>query len=144
MAFEPVKRHASGGFTKARRSSHSCTPRCSKVHTGPSHLFEVTPSAIVESTFDPQAIGIVAASDADIRGGDVSQNAALFKTLFSNQVVDHRISDLVCLNAGAAAYCYGRVDSIGDGFTLAQKALKSGEAWEKYLEYQGLSRSLTV
>lgn len=52
------------------------------------------------------------------------------------------ILDLVCLNAGAAFYCFGRTDSIKEGFDLSKDLFARGLVQEKFLEYKRLSNGI--
>ena len=96
-------------------------------------IYEVTPQKIKETIFSPQDLNLKA-QQTDIEGGLATQNAKLFKELFENKIINHPISELICLNAGAGFYCAGKTDSIKTGFELAQQLLQNGQAWQKYQE----------
>ena len=63
----------------------------------------------------------------------------LFETLITEKTTPESILDLVCLNAGAAFYCFGRTDSIEEGFDLSKSLFIKGLVQEKFLEYKRLS-----
>ena len=45
------------------------------------------------------------------------------------------MSDVVCLNAGAAIMVAGLADDLKAGYDLAKATLASGKAWEKLIEW---------
>jgi anthranilate phosphoribosyltransferase len=74
------------------------------------------------------------ASYTTLPGGDAPENAMLFHQVMQEQRPSALV-DMVCLNAGAAMYCYGAVDSILAGVELSQEMLSKGFAYQKYQEY---------
>lgn len=106
--------------------------------SGPTHIFELAGGAIKEYDLKPSDFGITERDYSTIPGGDNDKNAEIFLSLLQNQTPEP-ILDLVCLNAGAAFYCFGRTDSIAEGFDLSKDLFARGLVQEKFLEYKRLS-----
>lgn len=105
---------------------------------GSTHIFEFADGAIKEYDIKPSNFGITERDYNTIPGGDNDENAEIFLSLLRNQTPEP-ILDLVCLNAGAAFYCFGRTDSIKDGFDLSRSLFTNSLVQEKFLEYKRLS-----
>ena len=105
---------------------------------GPTHIFQLTNGAIKEYNIKPSDFGITERDYSTIPGGDSNENAEIFLSLLRNQTPES-ILDLVCLNAGAAFYCFGQTDSIKEGFDLSKSLFIKGLVQEKFLEYKRLS-----
>jgi anthranilate phosphoribosyltransferase len=105
---------------------------------GTSIVFEVTKDEIKKYEFKASNLGIKA-KVSDLEGYDYDNNANLFLQIFSGKKINHKIAQLICLNAGAAFYCINRTDSIKKGYDLAKQVLKSGAAWKKYLQFKKAS-----
>lgn len=101
--------------------------------TDHSTILDVRAGKITKTIFDPGDLGL-AAAEADLAGGDAIQNAALFKTLMADGILDHPITQMIALNAGAGLMTYGTCDSIKAGFNTAIQAIASGQVWRKYNE----------
>jgi anthranilate synthase/phosphoribosyltransferase len=65
-----------------------------------------------------------------LRGGTAAENAATAIELLRGAGAP-ALRDAVALNAGAALYICGIARNIGDGFLMAQEALRSGRAAAK-------------
>ena len=105
---------------------------------GPTHIFQLTNGAIKEYNIKPSDFGITERDYSTIPGGDSNENAEIFLSLLRNQTPES-ILDLVCLNVGAAFYCFGQTDSIKEGFDLSKSLFIKGLVQEKFLEYKRLS-----
>ena len=105
---------------------------------GLTHIFELADGVIKEYDIKPSDFGITEQDYSTIPGGDNDENAEIFLSLLRNQTPES-ILDLVCLNAGAAFYCFGRTDSIEEGFDLSKSLFVNGLVQEKFLEYKRLS-----
>ena len=105
---------------------------------GLTHIFELADGAIKEYDLKPSDFGITERDYATIPGGDNDENAEIFLSLLRNQTPES-ILDLVCLNAGAAFYCFGRTDSIKEGFDLSKSLFSNGLVQDKFLEYKRFS-----
>lgn len=82
--------------------------------SGPTDIFELTENGIKEYKITPSDFGITERDYSTIPGGDSDENAEIFLALMQNQT-PQPIMNLVCLNAGAAFYCFGQ--------TLSRKVL---------------------
>ncbi len=108
---------------------------------GPTHIFELADGIIKEYDIKPSDFGISERDYRTIPGGDNDENAEIFLSLLQNQTPES-ILDMVCLNAGAAFYCFGRTDSIKEGFDLSKSLFAKGLVQEKFLEYKHLSNEI--
>ena len=106
--------------------------------SGPTHIFELAEDVTKEHDITPSDFGITERDYRMIPGGDNDENAEIFLSLLQNQTPEP-ILDMVCLNAGAAFYCFGRTDSIKEGFDLSKSLFAKGLVQEKFLEYKRLS-----
>ncbi len=105
---------------------------------GDSALFEVSADGVTQSVFTPESVGITR-HEQEWPGADAAENAQLFTDIFSANDSAHPISETICLNAGASFYCFGKTETINDGFALAQEQIKSGAAWAKYVQYKDVA-----
>lgn len=109
--------------------------------SGSTHIFELANGIIKEYDIKPSDFGITERDYNTIPGGDNDENAEIFLSLLKNQT-PKSIMDLVCLNAGAAFYCFGRTDSITEGFDLSKDLFARGLVQEKFFEYKCLSNGI--
>ena len=69
------------------------------------------------------------AAKSDIVGGTAEENAAVTRAILTG--AQGSKTDIVLLNAGAAIYIGGKVDSIKDGIEKARSLIESGAAEKK-------------
>ncbi|WP_319416202.1 bifunctional anthranilate synthase component II/anthranilate phosphoribosyltransferase [Marispirochaeta aestuarii] len=99
--------------------------------TGPSKIVRFAQGEeLVEEEFFPQDLGIKPCTLKDLQGGEAEDNAAMARDLIDGGGKP-ALRDAACLNAGAALLVYGLAESIGEGYTMALKALSSGQVREK-------------
>ena len=79
-----------------------------------------------EYVIHPADFGLQLRSFTEIKGGDVPTNAAITLSILAGEAGARR--DATLLNAGAALYAAGIVDSIGAGITSAAESINSGRA----------------
>ncbi len=79
----------------------------------------------------PDAYGMVGSKE-DLVGGDAKENAKITKGILSGEIKGAK-RDAVLLNAAAALYVDGKVNSIEDGIEMAKELIDSGKAI-KHLE----------
>jgi anthranilate phosphoribosyltransferase len=96
--------------------STSGTTRVVEVDGGDLRRYEITPADV----------GLPSAAFDDVRGGTPADNAAVAHRVLAGEPGPQR--DLAVLNAGAAIYVSGRVDTLADGVRAAEAALDSGAA----------------
>jgi anthranilate phosphoribosyltransferase len=106
-----------------------------------SEIYEITHTKINDYFFNPKNIHINAEIHT-ISGQNAAENAKIFTDLMSKKIVNHPISELIALNAGAAFYCFGKTATIKEGFLLAQKLIADGSCWNKFQEYKNIANSI--
>jgi anthranilate phosphoribosyltransferase len=92
---------------------------------GPTSVAEIRRGTITEWTIDPASLGIQVSSPEDLAGGDPAENARLI-----TEVLEGRgpagARAAVLLNAAAAIYVSGQVETMRDAMARAAQALESG------------------
>ncbi|MBZ0111771.1 MAG: anthranilate phosphoribosyltransferase, partial [Thermoanaerobaculia bacterium] len=97
--------------------------------TGPTWVAEVREGVVTEFTLTPEEFGIERTSLEALRGGSPEENAEALEALLNGATGAYH--DIVSLNAGAALYVAGEVDSIGGGVIRARTTLRDGRAAQK-------------
>ncbi|MGG6266398.1 anthranilate phosphoribosyltransferase [Leptolyngbya sp. AN03gr2] len=82
------------------------------------------------TTIDPQALGLQKAPIDSLRGGDISVNTEILRSVLQGKGTQAQ-QDAVTLNAALALRVGQEVDSYEQGIDRARDVLKSGAAWEK-------------
>jgi anthranilate phosphoribosyltransferase len=98
--------------------------------TGPSLVAELRDGSVRTYRFDPTAVGLRRCEPADLAGGDVHRNAQIIRDILAGRAAAAQ-TDIAVLNAAAALYVGGRVDSIAAGLHTARAALERGAATAK-------------
>jgi anthranilate phosphoribosyltransferase len=96
--------------------------------TGYTKVSECRDGAVHTFYVHPADFGFQKAATDDLRGGDAVVNAAIVRRILDGERGAPR--DVVVLNAGAALFVAGRMQSVASGVTLAAAALDSGAARE--------------
>ncbi len=101
------------------------------------HVVEVNGDQLKRYTLTPKEVGIELADQSDplLGGGSPAENAAVARAVLAGEQGAH--ADLVLINAGAAIYAAGAVDSIANGVEAARAAIASGAggaALERYVQ----------
>ena len=94
--------------------------------SAPTHVVEVDGGRIARYVLTPEEVGLSRALDTAVVGGTPEENAATARSIFAAKTGPAR--DLAALNAGAAIYAAGRVQSIEAGVRAAEKAIDEGAA----------------
>jgi anthranilate phosphoribosyltransferase len=111
-------------------------------HDGLDEISVCAPTTIVETgrgddaveyVFHPDKVGITGCSSNDLTGGTPEDNADTALELLAGGGNKTLVAS-VALNAGAALFVAGKVESIMEGYEAARRALKSGQAAEKLEE----------
>lgn len=104
------------------------------------HVVEVDGEEICSYTLVPQDVGVelVDPENPALAGGAPAQNAEITRAVFAGEEGAH--ADLVAINAGAAIYAAGRVDSIAEGVEAARQTLVAGDAAKALERYVQTSR----
>jgi anthranilate phosphoribosyltransferase len=74
----------------------------------------------------PADFGLSKATEADLKGGDATENAAIVRAVLEGRTGAQR--DVVLLNAGAALFVAGRVASVREGIACAATSVDRGQA----------------
>jgi len=97
---------------------------------------------VIPGIVNPQALGLKSASLAELKGGEVTANAAILTNVLQGKGTTAQ-QDAVALNASMALQV-GEVVAFGDhfqGVNMAQDIIKSGMAWKKLEELVAFLKS---
>jgi anthranilate phosphoribosyltransferase len=94
--------------------------------SGTTRVVEVDGEQVRGYDVAPEDVGLRRADQDALRGGTPDVNAATTRRIFAGEPGPER--DLAALNAGAAIYVSGRVDSLEAGVRAAEAALDDGRA----------------
>ena len=94
--------------------------------TGETEVAEWKDGRVRRFTVTPEDAGLPRADIADLRGGDVEENALALRALLDGASGAYR--DIVLLNAAAALIVADRVETLGEGVTLAAAVIDDGRA----------------
>lgn len=89
-------------------------------------------------TLTPEEFGFIRGTKADLTGGTPQDNAAITLDILEGHTHGAR-RDTVVLNAAAAFYIAGRINTIAEGVALAQELIDSGAALKTLEAYRHLS-----
>ena len=92
------------------------TSRVSELHNGRVVTYELDPLDYIEGY----------ASADELEGGDPVRNAAMTRAILGGEAGACR--DIVCLNAAAGIAAAGKVETVRDGWDMAQESIDSGRA----------------
>jgi anthranilate phosphoribosyltransferase len=101
----------------------------------------VRDGAVVEGRITPEDVGLDRASHAELRGGDVAANRAVFDAVLGGAPGPH--ADLVALNAGLALWVAGRSPDAAAGVARARDLLATGAAQATFARYRAASQEPT-
>jgi len=96
---------------------------------GPTHVIEVRNGTTSRWTIHPDEHGFKKISRDDLAGSEPAENAKIIEKILAGGGPKGARAAIV-LNAAAAVYVSGRVDSYEDGVSAANEALTSGKAKE--------------
>ncbi|XUX00794.1 MAG: anthranilate phosphoribosyltransferase [Dehalogenimonas sp.] len=103
--------------------------------TGQTHVCELINDELHRYTMVPEDFGLPRYSLDEVKGGDARWNAAAMLRMFQGETGAFR--DAAGLNAAAALLASNRVQTLGEGVTLALDAIDRGKALaklEKFIE----------
>ncbi len=101
---------------------------------------ELRDGKVREYEIHPEDFGIGMAASRNLRVEDAQESKTMLIEALENKPGLPR--DIVCLNAGAALYVAGRVDSIAQGIDAARIAIASGDARAKLEHFIDTTRKL--
>jgi len=93
---------------------------------GENRVAEWTGSGVIEYAVDPASFGITVRPNADLSGGDATENARIVDRVLAGAEGPHR--DVVVLNAALALVIAGVAVDIGAGIVRARGSIDSGAA----------------
>lgn len=105
--------HGADGIDEISTTGHTKVSEC---RSGAVHTFYVHPAEF----------GVPKAAPSDLAGGDAVENANIVTRVIDGRSGPHR--DVVLLNAGAALFVSGAVDSVVEGIDRAATSIDSGAA----------------
>ncbi|MDZ7639774.1 MAG: anthranilate phosphoribosyltransferase [Bryobacterales bacterium] len=94
--------------------------------TGPTLVLEVENGQVREWQFEPASLGISLAGAAELRGGDVEENAAIALSILSGQ--SGRMREIVLVNAAFAISAGHPEMDLEAAFGMATDSVDSGKA----------------
>jgi len=97
--------------------------------TGYTKVSECRGGAVNTFYVHPADFGLPKGAPTELTGGDAAENAAIVRDVLAGTRGPRR--DVVLLNAGAALFVAGRVDTIREGIAVAAGAVDSGAAGQR-------------
>ena len=94
--------------------------------SGTTRVVEVDGPQVHSYEVSPESVGLPRARPEELAGGTPEANADITRRIFAGEAGPQR--DLAVLNAGAAIYVAGRVDSLEAGVREAEAAIDDGRA----------------
>ncbi|TFE02985.1 anthranilate phosphoribosyltransferase [Jeotgalibacillus salarius] len=109
---------------------------------GTNYLALLEGDEINEFTLHPEELGLSVIPNEEIKGGDSKENAEILLSVLSGE--DSVYRQTVVLNAGIALFASGKVKSIRDGITEAEKSIDSKSALDKLNKLIDFSKKKAV
>jgi anthranilate phosphoribosyltransferase len=107
--------------------------------TGKTFICEVKVNRIQSYSLVPEEVGLPRGKLKDLKGGTVTENAALLKDILYGKT-GHAMNAVI-LNAAAVLFVAERVATIEEGVQLARESIETGQALSKLNRLIGLTRS---
>lgn len=108
--------------------------------SGSTRVVEIADGRLKAYDVAPEDLGLPRARPQDVAGGTPERNAEIATAVLAGEAGPAR--DLAVLNAGAAIYVSGRVQSLRDGVEAAQEAIDTGAAAETLERLRALTSEL--
>ena len=99
-----------------------------------------TNGQIREYAISPEEFGLERGKPEDLRGGDVTENVAITRSILEGETGPRR--SVTLMNAGAGIYAAEGASSIAEGVALAAEAIDSGAALMKMEQLVTFTRNL--
>ena len=96
--------------------------------SAPTTICEIRDGWFKSSVITPEDFGFERCAKENLKGGTPEENAKITLAILNGERGHKR--NAVLMNAGAALYIGGKVDSMKDGITLAAEIIDSGKALE--------------
>ena len=107
---------------------------------GPTHAWIVREGSVTEEELRPADFGLPEHPLESVLGSDPEANARTLRTVFAGG--DGAVADFVVMNAAAACFMAGAVDSLKDGARLCKEAIASGRAGKVLDRYVALTHEV--
>lgn len=108
-------------------------------HSGETRVSELMGGEIRTYYLTPEDVGLKRGRLADICGGNPERNACMTRDVLSGKPGPCR--DVVLMNAAAALFVGGKVETLREGVELAAEAIDSGAALQKLEELVAFTKS---
>jgi len=108
---------------------------------GQTQVYEVKDGSIKIYSISPEDLSLARADLSSLRGGTVTENAAILRSVLTGTPGPRR--DVVLMNAAAALLAGDRVDTLQQGVALAGEVIDSGHALAKLERLIEFSQGLT-
>jgi anthranilate phosphoribosyltransferase len=108
--------------------------------SGATRVVELSAGSLAEYEVTPAQVGLEAHPDGAVGAGTPEENAAVLRRVLDGAAGPER--GLAVMNAGAAIYVSGAVDSLAEGARQAEQAIDSGAARELMERFVERSREL--
>jgi anthranilate phosphoribosyltransferase len=96
--------------------------------SGPTEVAEVSESGLRRYQVSPEEFGLEPASLLSLAGGEPEENAEVIRAVLNGARGGPRTA--VVLNAAAAIWVSGRVESLSEGVVIAERSIDEGAAGE--------------
>ncbi|OKY77257.1 MAG: Anthranilate phosphoribosyltransferase TrpD [Candidatus Methanohalarchaeum thermophilum] len=96
---------------------------------GKTKISELKNGKISNYQISPEEMGIRKTKPSALKGGNPSHNAKILNKILNGEAKEK--SQVVLANAGALIYLTGTVNSIKEGFEIAEKTIETGKALNK-------------
>ncbi len=104
-------------------------------------VVELHNQKISSYTVSPESVGLTSQSTDSLIVNSPEESLAIIQQVFDNQPGPAK--DIVLLNAGAALYVANLAEDIASGVKLADDAINSGKAKQKFMDLIQLSNELS-
>lgn len=102
--------------------------------SAPTSICEIKDGWFQSYEITPEDFGYARCAKEDLIGGDPEDNAAITRAIINGTDRGPK-RNAVCLNAGAALYITGAVDTMAEGVRLAERLIDEGKAAAKLEEF---------
>ena len=109
--------------------------------SAPTDVVELRDGNITRFVLEPEQVGLTKAANDDIIVLSVEESGKMVEGVLQGNAPEAAIN-IVLLNAAAALYTVGKVDTIAEGVHEAKKAIQSGAAYEKLLSLKSKEAQL--
>ncbi|MFT4799350.1 MAG: anthranilate phosphoribosyltransferase [Candidatus Azotimanducaceae bacterium] len=106
----------------------------------PTHVVELKDGEISEYQIEPGQFGLAVQDLSELLVADANESLHLVNAALSGE--HEAAMDIVSLNAGAAIYVAGLCASLGAGVEMAQDAIGSGLAREKFRDFVDFTQQM--